>query len=460
MQVTVAEQDKLKRKLAVEVPLSEVVSAYEEVYARLRANIRIDGFRPGRYPRHLAEKRFQSVMAGEAMQTLVPKYFDQALSELDLRSATEPHFDKLDIDKGRPFRFEVEFEVVPTFALRPSTEFKLTARKPKVSATDIEARIEEIRRSRATLEDKGNAAAEKGDTVTFDFHGTRDGEDFEGGTGINQRVEVGSGQYLPDFDVQFEGIKAGQVKTFELTFPDDYGEASLAGKTVAFEVTAKQVEKKVLPPLDKDFFAQLGGPETLKEFNEHIKSQLLGEQEREVMQGYQNQLTEQIRKQYQFDVPESLIEQQLHEFRHRLSQEDPEALKDAKRLIELSQKERKFIEGNLRLAYVIDALSREYDVKAEKEEVNQRFYMQAYMMRQNPAELLKSPTGHRMLMQIEQGITTGKALERLANEVLNRAGTLTGKQKRAVPGAQRRAGKSKQPKQPEQPEGEASSPSE
>ena len=151
MNVTVAEQDKLKRKLQVEVPLAEVQTTYEEVYQKLRSNIRVKGFRPGKYPRLLAEKRFQSVMAGEAMQTLVPRYFQEAVTELSLKPATEPQFDNLEIDKTKPFRFDVAFAVVPEFQALAPAAFKLKEQAVQVRTKDVEARIEELRNARGSL---------------------------------------------------------------------------------------------------------------------------------------------------------------------------------------------------------------------------------------------------------------------------------------------------------------------
>jgi len=282
----------------------------------------------------------------------------------------------------------------------------------------VDARIEELRNTRGTLESKGDAPAEAGDWVTFDFHGTMDGAPFDGGTGENQRVEVGAGQYLPDFDAQFPGIQAGEAREADMTFPEDYAQANLRGKAVHFTITAKQVERKAPAALDEAFFKQFGDHAALKDFQTYIKAQLEDEHGRAAMQTYQNQLADQMREQYHFEVPQALVEQGLHELEHRLSHDDPEALKDEAKLATLKEAERGKIEANLRVAYAVDVLAKEYEVKAEPEEVRQRFYLQAYMMQQNPAELVKTPFGRRMLMQIEQSMITAQALERLAGEVL------------------------------------------
>lgn len=423
MNVTVEEQDKLRRKLAVEVPLDEVRSAYDAVYQKLRSGgVRVNGFRPGKFPRQLADKRFKNLMAGEAMQTLVPRYFEQAVKELELRPATEPQFDKMDIDQRRPFRFEVEFEVIPTFEMLPASAFTLEETPLKVSAKEVDARVEELRKSRATFEDKGDVAAEAEDQVTFDFEGLLDGVPFDGGSGEGQRIELGSGQYLPEFDTAFQGIKAGESRTFPLTFPEDYGEASLAGKVVQFSVQAKTVERKVPPELGPEFFAQFGTADNLKDFKEELKQELLNEGEHRREQERQNALAEQIRERFDFDVPEILVAEHMHAYAHQLGHDDPELLADEKRLAEARQAEEDSMRGNLRLAYVVDALSREHGIEADEQEISQRFFMQCYMMRQNPKEVMNTPFGARMRMQVEQNIVTAKTLSHLAKLVLE-AGT-------------------------------------
>ena len=417
MNVTVAESDKLKRKLSVEVPLSEVRTAYNDVFAKLQTNVRVNGFRPGKFPRHLAEKRFKEAMAGEALQNLVPKYYQQALEELKLRPATEPKFDNLDIDKTKPLKFDVELEIIPDFDLLPPSAFKLKEKKAKVTAKDVDGQIEELRGARAALEDKGKPAA-KGDVVTFDFRGTIDGEVFDGGSGEDQRIELGASQYLPDFDAQFHGIEDGETKTFQMTFPEDYGTPQIAGKEVHFEITAKKVAFKVPPPLDKDFFAQFGEHETEKDFKDSIKAQLENDRERKVREEYSNELIGQIKKNYHFDVPQGLVEQGIDDYEHRLSHDDPETLQDGKKLEKLKKEERGNIESNLRLAYVVGAIANENGIMPDETEVKERFYYQAYMMGMNPTEIAGQEMGRRMVMQIEQNLITSQSLALLSEQVI------------------------------------------
>jgi len=366
MQVTVEDQGKLKRKLTVEVPLSDVQQTYDQVYAEIRTHLQVPGFRPGKYPRALAEKRFRSLMAQEAVQNLVPKYFDQALKEKDLRPATEPRFQNLQIDKQQPLKFDVEFEIFPPFDLLPPSEFKLEDKPITVTPEQVEERIDKIRRSRAIPEDKGALPAETGDTVTFDFEGKLDGSPFPGGTGKDQRIEIGAGQYLKDFDAQLSGIAAGQSKSFDLSFPEDYGDANLKGKTAQFTVTAHKVEKAVPAALTPELFKDFGNLETEEAFREHVRKLLQTEQERAHMSAHQQSLADQVREKYTFEVPEASVERLLHRFEHELERTDPEALKDPNRFEELKTEHRKKILGDLRLDFVTDRYARMHDLQVER----------------------------------------------------------------------------------------------
>lgn len=420
MNVNVEDLGKLKRKLSVEIPLSEVQSTYDEVFSQIRSNVQIKGFRKGRFPRQLAEKRFKTLMEQEATRNLVPKYFDMALKEEQLHPATEPNFDNLYVDKNKPLSFDVEFEVVPDFDIPEPSEFKLEQKSIRILAKDLDEQIEQLRKSRATPNDKGDAPAGEGDVLIFDYNGTIDGEPFAGGSATDQRNEIGSSNLLPEFDKNLIGMKAGEDKSFEVTFPDDYGAEDLQGKAATFAVSLKAVQSLELPQLNKEFYSQFGEETTKEAFRKKIKEQMSAEKERAQFQELQQTLAEKLKKKLKFDVPEQLVTANLEEFEHQLGHRDPEALKDEKNLAKLKKDEEKSIKDNLRLQFMLDAVAERDNIRAAEEEVQQRFMMQAYMMQQNPAELIKSPHGNRMVGQIHREMTYTKVLEHLVNLVLGK----------------------------------------
>lgn len=420
MNVTVEDLGKLKRKLSVEIPLTEVQSTYDEVYSQIRSNVQVKGFRKGKFPRQLAEKRFKTLMEQEATRNLVPKYFDLALKEENLRPATEPSFDNLDVGKDKPLRFDVEFEVVPDFEIPEPTSFKLEEKPVEVTGTELDERIERLRKSRATPEDLGDAPAERGHLVTFDYNGTIDGEPFAGGTAQDQQNEIGSGGMLEDFDNNLIGMKAGDEKTFDITFPDDYGAEDLRGKTATFKVTVKKVEALQPAELNEEFFRQFGEVKDEAEFRKQIEEQLKTQKEREQARELQETLIEQIKARLDFEVPEELVQANLHEFEHRLSHDDPEVLKDEKALAEKKAEEEKRIRDNLRLQFLLDTIAERDNIRAPREEVEQRFMLQAYMMQQNPSDLVQSQYGQRMLSQLHREMTFSRVMEHLVNLVLGK----------------------------------------
>jgi trigger factor len=178
----------------------------------------------------------------------------------------------------------------------------------------------------------------------------------------------------------------------------------------------------VPPALDAEFIKQFGEFESVEAFRAKVKDDLTAERNREILQGYQNQLADQMRERYDFAVPEALVHQALHELEHRLEHDEPDVLKDEATLAARKEEERGKIVTNLRLAYAVDALARQYGIEADAEAVRQRFNMQAYMLRQNPTDLIQTPFGERMLMQIRENMVTGQTLEKLAQDVLAAGG--------------------------------------
>jgi len=443
MKATIEEQDNLKRRIAIEVPNEDVREVYHAIYAQMRISMRINGFRKGKYPQHLFEKRFREVMEGEAMQKLVPRYYQQALEQLDMTPATEPSIDKLEIDKKKPFKFEVTFEVAPEFDLPTGADFSLDNPPIKVSAKDIEARIDEMRMARAALEEK-KGKAEDGDVVTFDFKGYIDRVAFDGGTAENQRIEIGAGQYLPDFEENIRGMKAGESKSFPITFPDDYPGKEVAGKEADFDVTVHKVEKKVPAVLDDAFYGQFG--EEVKDaatFNDYIKGQLEREEEGKRRGTHHEALMEQLRAWAKFDVPESLVAKELDEFVHRLSHDEPDVLANEKEFEKRRKEEESNARGNIRAVFALNRLAREYGIEVDKNQIEQQFAMQCYMMGQRPDQVLKSELGERLLMSLERNAVMSGTLDRLTEEVLAGGGKKSAAKK---DGATEKAAKEDKPK--------------
>ncbi|MDH4121626.1 MAG: trigger factor [Deltaproteobacteria bacterium] len=418
MQVSVEQQGNLKRKMRVEVPHDKVASAYDEVYQKIKENLKVDGFRPGKFPKELAEKRFRELLRHEATRTLVPQYLDQALKDQQLSPATDPVFLSIDVEKGKPLCFEVEFEVVPEFDLLPVSKFKLAASAVKVDAAEVNARVEELRKARALPQDKGGEPAAKGDILSFDFEGTFNGKPVAGMDGKGQRIEIGAHTFLEAFEEQLPGVKAGEKKEFQLPLPDDFPNKELAGKSVQISLTANKVERKVQPELDVAFFKAFGDLETLEAFQDHVKKQIEGEKKREQDAKQVEELADQVRDAYTFEIPEQLTIRHVGEVEERLTKDDPELAKTPKKLAERREEEMAKITKEYRLRFVVDKIAKEKDLKPDTKEIQQQFTMQAYMLGKNPHEIIQTDIGDMLIHRIREDILMRMAMMDLAGQIL------------------------------------------
>ena len=220
-------------------------------------------------------------------------------------------------EKGAPLAFTIEVGVVP-----PAQARRVQGRRGRAAASrrwttqEVQAELERLRESLASLETVERAAGE-GDFVVMDYVGSVDGEQFEGGEGRGQVVELGSGRLIPGFEEQLKGASAGEERTVELTFPDDYPAEHLAGKDASFAVEVKEVKEKRLPELDDDFAVEAGGYDSLDELRAEIESRIAQAEERAIEAEFREAAVDAVVAQAQIEVPHELVHSKAHEMWHR-----------------------------------------------------------------------------------------------------------------------------------------------
>ncbi len=267
MQVEVTEKG-LERRLKVEVPAEQVE---EEVRSRLQAlarQVRIDGFRPGKVPLKVVERRYGSSVRREVRDALIQSTFTRALAEHRLRPAGGASFElEGELAPGAALRYTAVFEVYPEFEARLPEGAEVERPQAAVTEEDVERMIQKLRRQRAEWVAVDREAGE-GDRVVIDFRGTVDGQPFPGNEGKDYVVELGGGTVVKGFDRALLGARAGESRSFDVDFPEDYRVPQLAGKRVHFDVQVKEVREARLPELDEAFFqafgVQEGGLEALR----------------------------------------------------------------------------------------------------------------------------------------------------------------------------------------------------
>ena len=282
--------EKSRVALTIEVSAAEFEAAIEKAYVKMRKNINIQGFRPGKAPRKMIEKMYGvEVFFEEAINIAFPEAYEAALKEKELQVVGYP-----EVTLG---------------------EYKgLSAVKGEVKVTeeDVADRLNTIaeRQTRLVSVDR---EAKLGDTAVIDFEGFLEGVPFEGGKGENHSLELGSGQFVPGFEEQVIGMKAGEEKDLDITFPEQYT-PELAGKAVVFKVKVNEVKEKEIPVLDDEFAKDVSEFDTLDELKADLEKKIAQEQEKAIEQAFQDALMEQVAENLTVEIPDAMIETQAKQF--------------------------------------------------------------------------------------------------------------------------------------------------
>lgn len=256
MQVTVENVSELGRKMTVTVEDANIEQAVQKRLASIRPNIKMAGFRPGKVPMTMVVKTHGPAARREVIDQLVQDSMREAFSQEKVNPASTPNIDSMK-EEGSALVYTLNYEIFPELDSIKLDKLKLEKTVAEVADEDVDVMLDTLREQRASWEPLKRAAKEE-DGVTIDFVGRIDGEEFQGGKGKDVLVVIGNGSMLPEFEQQLVGVKADQETTITMTFPDDYRAEHLRGKTAEFAVTVKQVAKKKLPKLDKEF-AELCG---------------------------------------------------------------------------------------------------------------------------------------------------------------------------------------------------------
>jgi trigger factor len=267
MQVSVESTGALERRMEILVPADEIDKVVDERLQKLSRQVRLKGFRPGKVPVKVVRQQFGQQVRQEVLGDVVQSSFNQAVKQEKLVPAGGPRIEPISTEQG-DLKYRAVFEVIPQIQLNGLEGIEVTRPSAEVVQADVDAMIQNLREQRTTYVSAGRPACDT-DRATIDFHGTIDGQPFEGGQGQDVQVVVGAGRMLADFEAALRGMQADEEKTIELTFPPTYGAKALAGRQASFRIVVKQVEQAQLPEVDDDFCkaygVEEGGVERLRE---------------------------------------------------------------------------------------------------------------------------------------------------------------------------------------------------
>ncbi len=313
MQITKEQINPTKVKLTVIANEQEINEVKQGVVDRLSKNVKVQGFRSGKAPKHLIEKQLDpSALQSEVLEQLINSLYVKAVDEEKLRPVAQP---SIAITKFVPYdtlEFTAESDAVGEIKLTDYKKIKLAAKKSEVTAKDITEVLDNLRQRGAVKEDV-ERAAKNGDEVVIDFEGTdaKAKEAIAGADGKDYPLVLGSKSFIPGFEEELIGAKAGTDKSFDIVFPDDYGAKALQSKKVTFKVTVQKVQELKKPELDDTFAASIGPFKTVDELKADIKKQLKVERDQEAQRAYDNELLEKIAEKSEVAVPDALILEEM-----------------------------------------------------------------------------------------------------------------------------------------------------
>jgi trigger factor len=319
VKTTVTELPESRVRVDAEVPPDELERSMQRTARQLGANMRIPGFRKGKVPPPVVIRRIgRDAVLDETVRDAIGRWYVDAVSDAGIAPVGDPKLDLGDMPpEGQPLTFSIEIGVRPTAQLGDYEGIEVGRREPTVDEPAVDAEIEALRERAARVETAERAAGE-GDFVVMDYEGKVDSEPFEGGAGRDQMVELGSGRLIPGFEEQLRGASAGEERTLEVTFPDEYPAENLAGKPATFDVIVKEVKEKVLPELDDDFALDQAGFDSMDELKEDIRSKLRERDERQVEVAFREAVVDAVVQGAKVDVPEALVDARARELWDRM----------------------------------------------------------------------------------------------------------------------------------------------
>lgn len=383
MQVTETLSDGLKREFQVVLPASELEKRLGDELATLKDRVRINGFRPGKVPvAHLRRLYGRSVMA-EVVQNAVAEAERKIVDENALKLANQPRYefpeDKDEMEKALDAKtdlaFKVALEVLPVFELKDLSDVAVTKPVAEVSDEQVQEGLDRMAAQTKPFEPKGEgAAAEEGDRVVVDFVGSIGGEEFEGGKGEGVTVEIGSGTFIPGFEEQLKGAKAGEERTVVVTFPEAYPAQHLAGKEASFAVVVKEVQVPGAVTLD-DEFAKTYGMESLDALKEALRGAIRKDFDAQSRRKVKKELLDRLDEKYDFELPPTLVEQEFASVWQQVMadmQRSGKTFADEGTSEEEAKAEyRKIAERRVRLGLVLAQIGEQNEIKVTDDEVTQ-----------------------------------------------------------------------------------------
>lgn len=423
MSLQVEKMEKNMAKLTIEVAAEDLEKAMQNAYQKAKGRISIPGFRKGKAPRKMIEQMYgKGVFLEDAVNALIPEHYSKALAECELEIVSQPTIDITQAEPGKALIFTAEVATKPEVTLGDYKGVEVPKTEITVTDEDVDAEIkkEQEKNSRTiNVEDRG---AQLQDVVTIDFEGSVDGVPFDGGQATEYPLTLGSNTFIPGFEDQLVGAKVGDDVDVKVTFPEEYQAKELAGKEAIFKCAVKKIEAKELPELDDDFAKDVSEFDTLAEYKEHVKTNLVERKENEAKRAKEDAAVDKAIENAQMDIPEAMLQtqcrQMLDDFSRRMQSQGLSmdqyfqftGMTAEKMMEDMKPQALKRIQTRL----VLEKVAEVENIQPTEEEVNEEIskMAEAYKME---ADKLKELLGERELEQMKKDMAVQKAVTVIAD---------------------------------------------
>ncbi|SDS40809.1 trigger factor [Halopseudomonas xinjiangensis] len=321
MQVSVETTSGLERRMTVGIPAERIENEVNKRLQQTASRARVDGFRPGKVPMSVIRKRFGGSARQEVIGEVIQSSFYEAVVQEKLNPAGAPSVEPKQLDEGKDFEYIATFEVYPEVQLADFSGISVERIDADVTDADVEKMLDILRKQNTSYQNV-ERAAQNDDQLTVDFTGRIDGEAFQGGTASNTQIVLGSGRMIPGFEEGLVGAKAGESRTLNVTFPEDYQNLELAGKSAEFDVMVHAVAEPTLPELNDEFFARFGVEEGgMEGFRAEVRKNMERELRQAIKSKTKTQVMDGLLATNEVEVPRALISSEIDRLRQQAVQQ-------------------------------------------------------------------------------------------------------------------------------------------
>ena len=412
MKVDVEKVSPCRRKLKIEIPNMELKKELESVYQELGRSVKVPGFRAGKVPREVLEKRFSKEAQDELLKKVIPEAYSKAIQEKKLHPVGHPHVKEVQFKENAPLSFEALFDISPEIKLKNYKGIKLKRKKVAVKDEEVAQALENIRQQQAQYTVVAERGLQMGDMAIVGWEMFHEGRPVE--TVKDTWVPMQEKWYFENFCQQLLGAKAAEKRDVKVTVPADFKNKTVAGKPVTFQVAVKEIKVQALPELNDEFAKELGKFETLAQVKEELKKQLEKVKEKDEENSLKAQLVEYLNKEYKFDLPGFLVEEIAREILTRAVNQllqrgaKEEEVKGQLETLKKSAHDR--AETEVRISYLVDEMAKEEKISVSKEDM-EKYFGELVRSGQNPAYLQQHFSKQENVQELQGRLLEEKVLQ-------------------------------------------------